>query len=146
LLGLALLFVGVLFSVHDPLEPWALLVRLLYPAGISGAITLLVYTVRRHPPGPRRWCWILQIGSMLSSMTYALLAFGARWTHGPLPVPLLNILFLFEYALALIGVAFYLPYRAIWTGTTLRVIVESAVVGTASLIILYSVLVPILFK
>jgi signal transduction histidine kinase len=61
-------------------------------------------------------------------------------TRHAMPELLSNTLYLLMYGFALSGVALYLPWRAWWLGTTPRVLIDSALVGAAALVLLRSVL------
>ena len=57
---------------------------------------------------------------------------------------LTDTLYILMYCFALSGVALYLPWRVWWLGTAPRVIIDSALVGVATLVMLHSI-VPLAF-
>ena len=144
LCGVALLHTGLLFTLTDLRTSHDLLIQLLYPLGMAGAAVILLTAAWLHPPGVKRWAWLLQMCSLVCGIVRALLVIRARFGGAMGTTILTDTLYILMYCFALSGVALYLPGRVWWLGTAPRVIIDSALVGVATLVILHSI-VPLAF-
>jgi hypothetical protein len=142
LCGIALLHAGLLHTITDPSLPTALPIQLLYPLGMVGAAIILICAAFLHSSRSKRWAWILQTCSLLCGLIRTSLTLAAL--HGYIDSSVVaatsDTLYLLMYVFALSGVALYLPWRVWWLGTTPRVLIDSALVSVATLVLLHSVL------
>jgi signal transduction histidine kinase len=137
LCGVALIHTTLLFYPINPYTPGALIVQSLYPIGIAGATVIMVEAARLHS-GRQRWAWILQTGSLLCGLIRTILLIRARYVSLSEATRLNDTLYLLMYCFALGGIVLYLPWRVWWLGTAPRVLIDSVLVGSATLVILQS--------
>jgi signal transduction histidine kinase len=145
LCGLAVLHAWLLPSISDPRAPYAIAIQLLQPLAAIGAVSLMLVAAWRHGPGSRRRAWSLHALAILASMAAGLIQIGARAQGTAIVTPLSDTLYMLTYVLALIGTALYLPLRAWWVGSALRILLDSAAVSIAALVLLHSLL-PLLLQ
>jgi signal transduction histidine kinase len=136
--GTAVIHTGLLFTLTDLRTSHDLLIQLLYPLGMAGAAVILLMAAWLHPPGPKRWAWLLQMCSLVCGLVRALLLIRARFLGVSDTTNLTDSLYILMYGFALSCVALYLPWRVWWLGTAPRVMIDSALVGVATLVILHS--------
>lgn len=144
LLSLILVEALLLRRVGQTSAPAAWSVVIISPVAQIGAAALLVIAGQRAT-GLRRWAWrVLALAFLLAAT--ATLWNIQRKLHGLPGIPLtMQALFLLSYSFGLIGTALVFPQRWWRDGSMLRVILDSALVAYAA-IILFDYSLPLLFQ